>query len=93
MVLSFGPIPTEADAQRDATIRKVVECGDLLGQNDRVVLRHEKNPGAKTEPFGGGGRGRKGYQGAKTSLVILSADAVNGCRRLVGPHRKVRVLR
>ena len=49
VVLGLGPVPAEADPERDAAAREVVEGRHLLGQNDGVVLRGQQDAGAQSD--------------------------------------------
>ena len=41
--------PADADAEQDAAVRHVVERGDLLGDDDRIVLRQDQDAGGQLD--------------------------------------------
>ena len=49
-------LPAGANAKQETSARIVIQRGDLLGQQQRVALRHEANPGAQLD-LRGRGRG------------------------------------
>jgi hypothetical protein len=70
----------------------MVEGGDLLGQDDRIVLGGQKDPRPEGDPLGGRHRGRKGDEGAESPAIVLHPDTFDECRRHVGPEGEMRVL-
>ena len=93
MVLRLGPVPAEPQTEGEPASREVVEGGDLLGQDDRIVLGGEQNAGAQAEAAGGLDGRRERHQWAESSLVVIRPHPLDQRRRGVRPDRKVGVLR
>ena len=92
VVLCLCPVPAEPDAERDAAAGEMVERGDLLGQEDRVVLGGEQDARAEPDARGdGGGRGQRDER-VEAALVVVEADALDEGGRQVLAHGQVRVL-
>ena len=85
-------VPAVADAEHHAAAGEPVERGDLLGQRDRIVLRHQRDAGAEPDPAGA--RRRRGERdiGIERALVLLGQHCVAGGRRRAPRGRDVRVL-
>ena len=88
VVLGLGPVPAEADAERDAPAREMVERGHLLGQDDRVVLGGEQDAGAEPDARRHGGRGGQRHERVEAALVVVEPHALDrapaGCPRAPG---------
>jgi hypothetical protein len=92
VVLRLGPVPSEADSQGETAAGEMVEGGDLLGQDDRIVLGDQKDPGPEGDPLGGRHGSRKGDEGAESPAIVLDPHTFDEGRRHVGPEREMRVL-
>ena len=85
-------VPTEADAEDHPATAQMVERGQLLGQDDGVVLGDQHHPGAEEDPPGGRRRRGQGHDGVEAAAVVVGVHPLDQGRRLVGPHREVGVL-
>ena len=83
--------PADAEAEHDPALGQTVECRQLLGQNERVSLRHDQDAGSQAQRRCGGadiGEPDKGIRNRRISFsrrrTILG---VGVCRfDLVGPN-------
>jgi len=91
VVLGFGAIPTEPDAERDAAAREMVEGGHLFGQEDRLVLGGQQNSCARPmrEVTAAAVDRRPAVEAA---LVVVETNAADESRGRVLLHREVGVL-
>ncbi len=85
-------VPSEADAEDYPAPAQVVERGQLLGQDDGVVLGHQHHPGAEEDPPGGRSCRGQGHDRVEAAAVVVGVHPLDQGRRLVGPHREVGVL-
>ena len=53
--IEFFPQPADADAEDHPAAGEVVQGGDLLGAQHRVVFRQDQDAGGEFDPRGGGG--------------------------------------
>ncbi len=65
MVLHLVDVPAAADAEDEAAVRELVEAGDRLGGDDRLVLRHQADAGADLELLR-----RRGGKGQRHERVV-----------------------
>ncbi len=65
---------------------------DLLGEEDRVVLRGEQDARAQADARGHGGSGGQRDERVETALVVVEADALDERGWQVLSQREVRVL-
>ena len=75
--------PADADAEQDAAVRHVVERGDLLGDDDRIVLRQDQDAGGKL--YAGGRRGDVGHPDqwiGQQEVALAAGQAAVGCVRI-----------
>src|SRR5262249_58630645 len=57
--------PADANAEHEAAVGQAIEAGDLLREDERVVLRNEADAGAETDPAGDGGGRAQGHEGVE----------------------------
>ena len=85
--------PADADAEHDAPVRDAVDRRQLLGQHERVAVRHDQHAGADLDPLGAPGDRR--HHGDRVVDELLGAErrvaglVVEVARRDPGRHDDV----
>src|SRR5690348_10339386 len=72
--------PARADAEEETPAAEQVEGGDLLGQEQRMPLRHEDDARAELDAARRPGGTRQGHEGVDEVPVALGNDAVRRSR-------------
>src|SRR5262252_7450268 len=68
--------PTRADAEEEAPAAEEVERGDLLGQDQRVPLRHEDDARAELDAARHAGGAGEGHEGVDEVPIAFGNDTV-----------------
>jgi hypothetical protein len=92
MALHLVLVPTESDAEHEASVRHRIERRHLLRRDDGVSLRDETD--ARAQPHARGHAGRSGECDERIdgALVLLGELGLAGRRRRAAARGNVRVL-
>ena len=91
-MLELVRVPTEADAEDEATARQLVERCHRLGGDDRLALGDEADAGPEQDPLGDRGGDGEGHERIQRPLVLLGELGVPRRRGGAARDRDVRVL-
>ena len=92
MILGLFDVPAEAEAEREAAARKMVECRDLFREHDRIVLHDQRDTGTESQRR----RRRRGTHQRDEWVErapVLLGQRLPDRRRRTPRHGDVRVLR
>ena len=81
VILHLVGVPAGADAEDEAAARKLVERGDGLGRDDRIVLRHQADAGAEQKLLGRRRREGQSHERIVGMRIALGQLAAAGERR------------
>ena len=78
------PVPAGADTEQEPAAAEQIEGGDLLGQQQRVPFRDQRDARAQIEGRGDSGRPREGDERIDEVRVALRDDPIGGARETAG---------